>query len=136
MTNPHSYHCVCSTFIIATNYDLASLPVRRDPALDKAIILPMRDSDGSEDNESTILQSLVTDRQPTVVRRDDGFEKRILLKCQRCGLVVGYRLEQAQLMDQVVRSEDIVYVLPGALVSTEDMMSERVPVQPEWAQPK
>lgn len=134
MTDPHSYHCICSTFIIATNYDLASLPVRRDPALDKAIILPTRDSSDS-DNQNTILQSLVADRQTTVIRRDDGFEKRILLKCQRCNLVIGYRLEQAQFKDQAVRSEDVVYILPGALVSTEDMINEKVPTQPEWAQP-
>lgn len=131
MTSPHSYHCICSTFLVATNYDLSSLPVRRDPALDKAILLPTGDNDDS-DGPTTILQSLVADRQPTAIRRDDGFEKRILLKCQRCNLVIGYRLEQAQFKDQAIQSDHVVYILPGALVSTDEMMNEKVPVQPEW----
>lgn len=133
MTSSHSYHCICSTFVIATNYDLSTLPVRRDPALDKAIILPTGAGNDSE-NQDTILQSLVADRQPTVIRRDDGFEKRILVRCQRCNLVIGYRLEQAQFKDQAVQPDDVVYILPGALVSTEDMMNEKAPLQPGWVQ--
>lgn len=133
MANSRSYHCICSTFIIATNYDISSLPVRRDPALDKAIILPTGVNEESND-QNTILQGLVADKQPTVIRRDDGFERRVLMKCQRCNLVVGYRLEQAPFKDQAVRSDDVLYILPGALVSTEDMMDEKVPVQPEWVQ--
>lgn len=125
MAAPRSYHCVCSTFILATNYDLSSLPVRAEPGLDKAIILPTRNDDDL-DNQHTILQSLVADRQPTVVRRNDGFEKRILLRCQRCKLVVGYRLDEAHVNNGETQAQDIAYILPGSLSLTEDMLEGKM----------
>lgn len=135
MAIPRSYHCICSTFILATNHDLATLPRRGDPALDKAIILHIQNQN-SPDKPHTTLQSLVADRQPTMVRRDDGFEKRTLLKCQRCNSVIGYRLDQTQFKNEDIQAQDIVYILPGALSTTEDMMNEKIPAQPEWAQQK
>lgn len=132
MSGPRSYHCICSTFTIATNYDLASLPARGDPGLDKAIILPVRNQDNPGD-QHTVLQNLIADRQPTVIRRDDGFEKRTLLRCQRCKLVIGYRLDKAQFKNADDQAQDVVYILPGAVSLTEDMMDGKAPVQPAWA---
>lgn len=135
MAIPRSYHCICSTFILATSYDLAALPERAEPGLDKAIILPVRNKDNPEE-QHTILQNLVADRQTTVVRRDDGFEKRALLKCQRCKLVVGYYLDQAQFKSEDIQAQDIAYILPGAVLSTEDMMDGNTPAQPQWISQK
>ena len=58
-----------------------------------------------------------------IIRREDGFEKRILLRCQRCDLIVGYRLDQAH-FEQIrgdVKADEVVYILPGGLMSTEEI---------------
>ncbi|EON66084.1 hypothetical protein W97_05327 [Coniosporium apollinis CBS 100218] len=82
-------------------------------------------------NNYALLLSTVLDRKPVVVTRADGFEKRYLQRCRRCRLVVGYQLDQAQFADAPVatvgmesglgRREDVIYLLPGGLLSTEDM---------------
>lgn len=53
---------------------------------------------------------------------EDGFEKRSFAKCRRCDLKIGYWLDKSQFSDgeNGVRS-DVLYVLPGGLMSTEDM---------------
>lgn len=135
MTTAQSYHCICSTFILATNYDLSTQPRRSNSALDKAVILPTKNPDSPDDHQ-VIIQNLVADRKPTVIRREDGFEKRTLLRCQRCELVVGYYLDQAQFKSEDVLAPDVVYILPGGLLSTEGMMDDKTPVQPEWAAQK
>uniref|UniRef100_A0A093VB25 Uncharacterized protein n=1 Tax=Talaromyces marneffei PM1 TaxID=1077442 RepID=A0A093VB25_TALMA len=38
------------------------------------------------------LSTLLPDPTPVVIRRGDGFEKRVLLRCGRCRVVVGYKL--------------------------------------------
>lgn len=133
MAIPHSYHCICTTFVLVTGYDLTRLPERGEPGLDKAIVLPTQNSDDPQDQQ-TIMTNLVADRQPTVIRRDDGFEKRTLLRCQRCKLVIAYRLDEAQFKNGSAHAQDVVYVLPGALMSTEDMMEGKTPAQTAaWA---
>lgn len=68
-----------------------------------------------------------------VIRREDGFEKRVLLRCGRCRLVVGYRLDQSQLGGDG-DAEKVVYLLPGGLVTTEEMKSGKMPEREErWA---
>ena len=37
----HSYHCLCSTLVLATPYILSNLPRRLPPAKDQALILPL-----------------------------------------------------------------------------------------------
>ena len=72
---------------------------------------------------------------PVVVRCEDGFEKRWLVRCGRCRLVVGFELGWEQFEkgtggatgDEEGRREDVVYVLPGAMVSTEDMRTGKMP---------
>lgn len=71
-----------------------------------------------------------------MIRRTDGFEKRLLLRCARCRGVVAYRLvseeslvggsaagsEENAVQEDPMRKEGFVYVLPGALVETSIMM--------------
>lgn len=133
-TSPaYSYHCICTTLILATKYDLDALPVRAQPALDHAIVLPLK-RDG-ENEKHTSLHNLVHERKPVVIRREDGFEKRTALRCERCNVVVGYQLSDEQFSEtEDVKAEDVVYILPGGLVSTEDMKAGKMPPTPDWAQ--
>ena len=168
----NTYHCICSTLLLATTYNLALLPRRAEPALDKALILPLppasrlagettednaqpQKSDGA-DVEYSLLLSTTQDRKPTIVRREDGFEKRILLRCGRCRLVVGYKLDPAHFATEespaVVAAggqrdgdtelgrkaegkdekAEMVYLLPGGLISSQNMKSGKIPEVVDW----
>lgn len=79
-----------------------------------------------------LLLSAITDRKPQVIARADGFEKRYPQRCGRCRLVVGYQLDWGQYTDantetseRMGRRENIVYLLPGGLLSTEEMLEGR-----------
>src|SRR5277367_6278495 len=37
----NTYHCICTTLLLATTHTLSSLPHRAEPALDKALILAL-----------------------------------------------------------------------------------------------
>lgn len=120
-----SYHCICTTFILAMNYELESLPVRAEPALDKAIILPIQD-DGAG-NEHVSFYNVNSDHKPIVIRREDGFEKRTLLRCERCSLTIGYKINREMATEEQRHlDEDITYILPGSLVSTEAVKAGKV----------
>jgi hypothetical protein len=93
----------------------------------------------------TLLLSTTLDRRPTLIRRSDGFERRYMVRCGRCRLVVGYELdvehftgsseagatgpsEAASAMDVDGAGKEkermkIVYLLPGGIMSTEVMAS-------------
>lgn len=95
----------------------------------------------------TALVSLaVPARQaPVIIRRSDGFEKRWVLRCGRCKLAVAYHLDWSQFEQKTIaegkvvagsggggnkdsevrkgRREDVLYVLPGALMTTEEMLA-------------
>lgn len=129
MATPQAYHCLCTTLVLATNYDLESLPLRAEPALDRAKILLV-------DAEHAILHNIDEDRKPVMIRRQDGFEKRALLRCKRCSLVVGYKLDEAQFDGEGTKAEQLVYLLPGSLMSTEDMKEGKTLSAPAWAQQK
>lgn len=66
-----------------------------------------------------------------MIRREDGFEKRMLLRCGRCKLVVGYTLDEAHF--EVKGQERLVYLLPGGLISTADMAEGKKVEIPPWA---
>lgn len=89
-------------------------------------------TDSKTKHITLLLSTTIPDRRATLIRREDGIEKRILLRCGRCRVVVGYYLDkvhwegegQAQAQAQVEGEEEkppAVYILPGALVGTEDM---------------
>jgi hypothetical protein len=65
------------------------------------------------------------DRSAVVIRSDDGFEKRHLQRCARCQLIVGYQLDKSQYegLEEIGRREDVVYLLPGGILNTEDMVA-------------
>jgi len=69
---------------------------------------------------------------PLLVRSDEGIEKRYPLRCSRCRLMLGYRLDWDQFgtasaeagkggAGQIGRREDVAYLLDGAVMTTEDM---------------
>ena len=153
----HTYHCLCSTLLLATPYALSSLPRRAPPSLDHAYILPLPSlsslpssitnttstTNTAEDHANVInstndkqkanshdqidvLPSLLTPnlrpaRKLVVVRREDGFEKRKVLRCARCGIGVGYEILGEEKDGDKAR---VLYLLEGCLVETEEMGKE------------
>ncbi|KAB8079368.1 hypothetical protein BDV29DRAFT_199912 [Aspergillus leporis] len=152
-----THHCrFCNHLLIATTRDIASLPRRKEPAQDKSLILPLPSSSSleeeSDDEDNTspekskskiqkhytiLLSTTVPDRKATLVRREDGFEKRLFLRCGRCRVVVGYYLDGAHFPGTAgsvgvgdegegdgerEREEKVVYLLPGALMETGVMV--------------
>ncbi|ORY11310.1 hypothetical protein BCR34DRAFT_444014, partial [Clohesyomyces aquaticus] len=87
-----------------------------------------------DDSHYGLLISTFLQREPEIVTSESGFEKRYLQRCGRCNLIVGYQLDWAQFPDQMGegtnagmdvklgRREDVVFLLPGALMTTRDMV--------------
>lgn len=132
-----TYHCLCSNLVLATAHTLQSLPRRSEPVQDGALILPPSTSistssdleaeDVLSQSNTSVLMNIHPDRRPIVVQREDGFEKRILLRCGRCKLVVGYVLN-------AVDASSVTYILPGGLVETSEMSKGSRPEVPTWAE--
>lgn len=137
----YTYHCACTSLLLATTTPLPSLP-RRANSLDRATILPLHSEahPASATVPHTTLLSMTPDRRITTIRREDGFEKRILWRCGRCRVVVGYELDpshfEAPTMAGGGKEEEgssaaqegsevgrVLYVLPGWVQSTEHMAS-------------
>ncbi|KAH8659340.1 hypothetical protein BGZ60DRAFT_531245 [Tricladium varicosporioides] len=143
-----TYHCICSTLLLATTHVLSSLPRRstNSGGLDAAIILPLPSSppdfslSGNEPGKEqveippegyTITLGIIKDAKPMIVRREDGFEKRQLWRCERCKIVVGYELTHAAVGAQGGEMDvdgdegykgRVMYILPGGLMSTNVMV--------------
>ncbi|KAJ9313416.1 hypothetical protein DTO271D3_6279 [Paecilomyces variotii] len=155
----HTHHCrFCSHLLLATTRDISLLHRRREPAQDAAFILPLSspsgDGEGSdseseangggkETNYTILLSTLLPDRKHTIIRRADGFEKRLLLRCGRCRVVIGYFLDNVHFRQRKgqggaadaksdggreegeKKGDDdeakVVYLLPGSLVRTEQL---------------
>ena len=69
-----------------------------------------------------------TSQAPLLIRSDEGIEKRYPLRCSRCKLMLGYQLDWGQFgametgkAGQTRKREDVVYLLDGAVMTTEDM---------------
>jgi len=139
-TDSKTYHCLCTTLILTTTHDLETLPRRTEPVQDGALILVPPVNTTRSDELSTegaqpansLLLNVVPDRKPVIIRRDDGFEKRTLLRCTRCKLVIGYDLDEAHFGDFKEHARP-VYLLPGGLISTSDMVKEASAETPPWA---
>lgn len=202
-----TYHCrFCNHLLIASTQELSTLPRRRAPALDNAMILPLptkstgadeededEDEEDEEEEESnekdpgeteisqqmesatlkpsskkgkssaassssqhyTILLSTTTpDRKPIILRRADGFEKRLLVRCGRCKLVLGYVLDEVHFKKSEENKAgaagattegeegnvsgtgepEVIYILPGSLVETDELGSEIKLEQEPWAE--
>jgi hypothetical protein len=121
----HTYHCICHTLILAAYHALESLPTRAS-AKDGAIIV-------APTSQAQVVHA-IEDGKAMVIRREDGFEKRTLVKCERCRLVVAYRLDVDHFEDtSQEEGRQTLYVLPGALVDTAGMMSDKTAEVPVWA---
>ena len=121
----HTYHCICYTLILAANHALESLPTRAS-AKDGAIIV-------APTSLARVVHA-IEDGKAMIIRREDGFEKRTLVKCARCRLVVAYKLDADHFGDSSQEDgKETLYVLPGALVDTAGMMADRTPDVPVWA---
>ncbi len=94
----------------------------------------------------TLLLGLDKDRKVTMIRREDGFEKRFLFRCSRYKVVVGYELlgqgntdAQADGSMEIDGQEGgkgkgketemyrgkIIYILPGGVMNTQAMVEGR-----------
>lgn len=132
-----TYHCLCSNLVLATIHTLESLPRRSEPVQDGSLIIPpstsistWSDIDAEEILTQSIYSTLLNvqpDRRPIIVTREDGFEKRTLLKCGRCKLVLGYIMDAPQ-------SSSPIYLLPGGLVETSELVKGTRPEVPAWAE--
>lgn len=141
----HTYHCLCTTLILASTHDLQGLPRRQEPAQDGALVLaPPLDITTSDtinaeiaQSTSSVLLNIVPERRPIVVRREDGFEKRTLLRCARCKLTIGYTLDEAHFGNEQGQAQSRpVYLLPGGLLNTADMVEGKQVEKPSWAEQK
>lgn len=127
----YTYHCLCSHLLLATTTPLPSLPTRQN-SHDKAHIMPLppppptskrRGSHHEPMDHYGLLLSTRQDRNPEIITSDEGFEKRYLQRCGRCNLAVGYQLDWQQFaVDRTGRREDYVFLLPGGLIKTADMI--------------
>lgn len=72
---------------------------------------------------SLLTPNLRPARKVLVVRREDGFEKRRMYRCGRCGVGVGYEILRE---DGGEGKEEgrVVYLMEGGLVETGDMGRE------------
>lgn len=143
MTAPETHHCPCTTLLLAlpATYTLASLPHRRAESLTSTLILPIplpTTTTTTSPLQPRILNSAL-DLKPLVVRRSDGFEKRWLWRCQRCGVPWGYQLapevsrralgfeegddrEEGGEGKVGKEGESVVYLLDGAFVGTGELV--------------
>ncbi|KAJ5364851.1 uncharacterized protein N7496_010564 [Penicillium cataractarum] len=163
----NTQHCrFCNHLLLATTRTLSTLPRRSTPGADASLILPLEKLHTSNEQQpdsttttskhvTLLLSTTIPDRRATLIRREDGIEKRILLRCGRCRVVVGYYLDRvhwgesgkggSQGQGQTGEGEGegegegqdgeerppAMYVLPGALVETEEMGGEGVG-EKEW----
>ena len=122
--NIFTYHCLCTQLSLATTASLESLPKRQ---LDAAAIATLGDF-ASASKPTLTMQALSVDDKAAVLKLDDGFEKRYAVRCTRCGLAAGYHLDKGQFGGTESQSgprTDVVYILPGGLLTTEEMREGR-----------
>ena len=101
------------------------------------------DDGGDHEKDYTLLLSSVRDRRPCIIRREDGFERRLLWRCGRCRLIFGYQIDdededkedkdnaaaaaggdegdEKKRKKKKKEKKGYVYVLPGSVTTAEDM---------------
>lgn len=78
----------------------------------------------------SLLLGMNQDKKVTIVRREDGFEKRLLWRCMRCKLVVGYEITGSDSASRDGKSRGkegeyegkVVYLLPNGILGTDIMV--------------
>lgn len=119
-----TYHCLCSQLSLATTTPLEFLPRRE---LDATAIATCGDF-ASSTKPFLTMQALSAEDTATILKLDDGFEKRYAVRCTRCGLAAGYHLDLSQFSGTEAQSgprTDVVYILTGGLMITEEMREGR-----------
>ncbi|KAI5207957.1 hypothetical protein E4T38_03027 [Aureobasidium subglaciale] len=112
----HTYHCICTQLVLATTTPLSTLKPRTS---DSSLILPLPDLSATT-NHYALLTNTTLDTAPTIIRLEDGFEKRYFHKCNRCDLSVGYSLDKSQSEDGKGMKGEV-----GGLVGTENMKAAK-----------
>jgi hypothetical protein len=126
-TNPaniFTYHCLCTQLSLATTAPLEVLPKRQ---LDAAAIATCGDF-ASASRPTLTMQAVSVEDKAHILKLDDGFEKRYAVRCTRCGLAAGYQLDKSQFSRTEGQSgprTDVVYILSGGLLTTEEMREGR-----------
>lgn len=131
MASITTYHCLCTEVVLATTSDLFSLPKRQS---DGSLICKLSPGEDITPDTSILTSAVTIDDTPLVLNLEDGFEKRYPASCSRCGLMLGYQLDLSQweaTKDGKGRRSDVVYVIPGGLLSTEDVSSGSRPSERE-----
>lgn len=119
----YTYHCLCTQLVLAGTSPINTLKKR---ATDSSLILPLPDASSS--SHYATLVNTTADQKATVIRREDGFEKRYSHKCARCDLTLAYSLDKSLYEDTKSLTgarEDVVYLLPGGLLDTDDMVKAK-----------
>ena len=107
--------------VLAAVAPLNSLPKRLG---DGASICKLSKDNSLTGSDCILTSSTVIEDKALLLKLEDGFEKRHAVRCSRCGLMLGYQLDLAQFEESkndLGRREDVVYVVPGGLMSTEEM---------------
>lgn len=88
--------------------------------------LPKTSNRKQQLHSTLLLSTTLPDRKPTLVRREDGIEKRLFLRCGRCRVVVGYFLDPVHFPGSSGLDEKakVVYLLPGGMMETNVMGDE------------
>jgi len=121
----HTYHCFCTQLVLASTKPLSELEVRKS---DGSLICPLVNLEsalaGPSASLQAVLQSTSLAPKAIVVQSEDGYEKRWEQRCQRCSLTIGYHLDHGQFggdAQTTGRREDVIYLLPGGLLGTDEM---------------
>lgn len=69
---------------------------------------------------SLVQPALRPQRKAVVVQRADGWERRRVWRCGRCGVGVGYEIEEGE-DGRNWKEGKVMYLLEGALVETGEM---------------
>ncbi|KAI9799392.1 MAG: hypothetical protein M1833_004092 [Piccolia ochrophora] len=129
----HTYHHLCTQLLLTTTLPLTHFPRRAPPALDGAYMIPLASPSSPSTSTSgagaasasyNILLSVARDRKPVVVRREDGFEKRLVSRCGRCRGVVGYAIvgrAEGERDGEGDGEGEVVYLLPGGWRESGDL---------------
>jgi len=120
----HTYHCICSEVAVATFSPLQRLEKRQS---DGAAICTVAASPiAPPASEAVLFNTAITSKEAMVLKLEDGFEKRYAIRCSRCDLQFGYMLDHASFGEgrSGIKS-DAMYLLPGGLVSTEDLKEKK-----------
>lgn len=75
--------------------------------------------DGGAALPSLLTPNLRPARKVLVVRREDGFEKRRVYRCGRCGVGVGYEVLGEDGGER--KGGRVMYLMEGGLVETGEM---------------